>query len=225
MALAGGFEAFNELLFAGFQRRGLLAPQAGTREICAPFDRNRNGPILGEGCGILVLEELESAQVRGATLYGEIVGAGMVGDSSVGAAAGGDWILEAMKRALKGLPFDEGDLDYISANANGSPAPDANEAHAIASLLEHNSVGVPVNSVKSMIGETLGAGGALQTIAALAAIADGFIPPIRNLETPDSDLDIDVVRGTGETKEIHRVLVNSIDPGGSIVSMAIQGLK
>jgi 3-oxoacyl-[acyl-carrier-protein] synthase II len=203
----------------------LLSPQAGTKEICAPFDRGRNGFVLGEGCGILVLEELENAQARGATIYGEIVGAAMVGDSSVGNAGGGNWILEAMKRALKGLPFDERDVDHISANANGSPVLDGNEGRAIASLLERNSVGVPVSGIKSMVGETLGAGGALQMIAALAAIADGFIPPIHTLEMPDSELDIDVVRGTGETKDVHRVLLNSIDPGGSIVSFAIQGLK
>ena len=225
IALTGGFEAFSELLFAGFQRRGLLSPLAGAREVCAPFDQGRDGFVLGEGCGILVLEELESAQARGATIYGEIVGAGMVGDSSVDSAGGGAWILEAMKRALKGLPFDERDLDLISANANGSPQLDGNEGRAIASLIERDSVGIPVSSIKSLIGETLGASGALQMIAAVAAIEDGFIPAIHNLETPDHGLDIDVVRGAGEARNVHRVLLNTIDPGGSIVSFAIQGLK
>jgi len=148
-----------------------------------------------------------------------------VGDSSVDSAGGGAWILEAMKRALKGLPFDERDLDHISANANGSPHLDGNEGRAIASLIERDSVGIPVSSIKSIIGETLGASGALQMIAAVAAIEDGFIPAIHNLETPDHGLDIDVVRGAGEARNVHRVLLNTIDPGGSIVSFAIQGLK
>lgn len=225
IALAGGFESFGEILFAGFRQQGWISPTTGSREVCAPFDRNRNGLILGEGCGILVLEELENAQARGATIYGEIMGAGMVSDSSVNTDGGGAWIVESMKRALKGLPFGQQDLSYVSANANGSRFMDMNEGRAISALLETNAVNIPVSSVKPMLGETLGASGALQLMAALAAIEDDFIPPTLNLVTPDGDLDLNVVGGAGQKSDVHRVLLNTLDPGGSIVSLVIQGLK
>jgi 3-oxoacyl-[acyl-carrier-protein] synthase II len=225
IALAGGFESLGEILFSGFHHQGWISPQGNARETCAPFDRSRNGFILGEGCGILVLEELESAQARGATIYGEIMGAGMVSDSSINQEGGGAWIVEAMKRALKDLPFDEQNLDYISASANGSPFMDRNEGKAIATLLDTHTDDIPVSSIKPMLGETLGASGALQMIAALATFEDAVIPPTLNLEKPDDEIALQLVRGNGRKGDVHRALLNTLDPGGSMVSFAIQGLK
>ncbi len=165
LVFAGGFEGFNETLFAGYD---------GT------------GRILGEGAGILVLEEFDHAKARGARILGEIVGAGMTG---------GLRIAEAMQLALEGAPFSARDLDVVLASANGDLPLDEKEAVAIASLLGGSSEAV-VTSVKPLLGETLGASAAMQAMAALGAMANH--------------------------EKVRNVLLNAIDPGGSVVSLALQ---
>jgi 3-oxoacyl-[acyl-carrier-protein] synthase II len=168
LVFAGGFEGFNEPLFAG-------------------YDQTRPGLVLGEGAGILVLEDYDHAQARGARILGEIVGAGMTGGLRIG---------DAMRLALEGAPFTAKELDLILASANGSGDLDGKEAGAIEALLAGSS-GVAVAGIKALLGETLGASAALQTMAALGAVA-------------------------GVQREVKNVLLNAIDPGGSVVSLAVQ---
>ncbi len=168
LVFAGGFEGFCEPLFAGCDRSGA-------------------GFTLGEGAGILVLEEVEHARARGARILGELVGAGLTG---------GLRIADAMRLALASAPFAEKELDLILSAANGSPDLDGKESAAIEALLA-GSAGVAVRSIKPLIGETLGAGAALQVMAALGEVR-------------------------GVPREVRNGLVNAIDPGGSVVSLAVQ---
>lgn len=227
MIFVGGYESLSEILFAGYSLLGSISPQDDTLEACAPFDLHRNGFVLGEGSGILVLEELERASARNAHIYGEIIGAGTASDSSINNDGKNNeaGIIETMELAVKDLPFEKRDLDYVSAAANGSRIPDRNEARAIGVFLADDVPDVPVSSVKSMTGETIGAGGVLQMIAALATIDTGYIPPTVNLETPEHGLNLNFVLESGLEKDVRRVMMNSIDPGGSIVSFVVQKME
>jgi len=224
LALAGGYEALNEVLFAGLNLRGSLSPVDRAAEKCAPFDRDRNGFILGEGSGVLVLEDLEHALARKARVYGEITGAGLRSDSTVnrddpGSGAG---IRETMQEAVRHLPPEDQTLDYVSANANGSVLLDRNEADNISQFLSGQDGAPLVSSTKSLTGETLGASGALQMIAVLAAIETGFIPPSANLRKPDEGSGLNLILNAGLEKDVRRALMNTIDPGGSMVSFVVE---
>jgi len=217
---AGGYEAFNETLFAGFDGLGVLSPGNGAAEVCAPFDCGRNGWILGEGSGVLVLEEREHARRRGARILGEILGAGMAAGAS-GKAGDPNGIPTAMRMAIEDAGGTAAEIDFVCASANGSPALDRLEAEAIAALPGRRP-GLCVSSIKSVTGETLGAGGALQAIAALAAMETGTVPPTVNLRTPDGGNDL-AFACCAENRELRRTLVNAVDPGGSGVSLVLQG--
>ena len=206
---AGGYEGFNELLFSGMDRAGRLSPGGGGAERCAPFDEKRNGFVLGEGAGIVVLEEYEKAMARGALIYGEMAGAGMTGGLRIG---------DAMRLALEGARFDAGQVDVVLAAANGSRDPDEKEAAAIA----RETPDASVSSIKPMLGETLGAAGVLQVMAASGLMANRAIPPILNLESLPAGCALNVVRGGVVEKDIKRALVNVVDPGGSVMCLALQ---
>lgn len=223
IALAGGFDALSEYLLAGFDLAGTLSPRDGGPERCAPFDAARNGTVLGEGAGILVLEGAEHAAARGATALAEIVGAGITGDSSADQTGDGNGagILEAMQLALDAGGRERLVPDCVLASANGSPGLDRNEARAIANLLGLRVRDIPVTSIKPMVGETLGASGALQVIAALGVLLTGFVPPTLNLRATDGEPELNVPRDEGQEMEVGTVLVNTIDPGGGVVSFAM----
>jgi 3-oxoacyl-[acyl-carrier-protein] synthase II len=223
LVFAGGYEAFNEIMFSAYDQAGQLSPGDGTDEVCAPFDSRRNGFILGEGAGILVLEELEHAADRNARIYGEIVSAGAGSDSSVGKAGGGQGMADVMTMALRNAAIETADIDCVSANANGSVILDGNEAVALQHVLGEQAGDIPVTSIKSITGETVGASGALQMIAGLGSIEARKIPPAANLMTPDDGVELDLVSSVGREKEIDKLLMNSIDPGGSMVAFVLSG--
>jgi 3-oxoacyl-[acyl-carrier-protein] synthase II len=213
MILAGGVEALSPLLYAGYERTGRLSPHdGGGLELCSPFDAGHNGMVLGEGAGILLLEDLDLALKRGARIYGEITG---------GAALGGS-LARAMNLACRGLSGGCADLDYISAAANGSRALDSAETRALQDALGDDAGRVPVSSIKPLIGEVLGADGALRTIAALGAMEAGFAPPTMNLKQPDGTGKLNVVWEPGTRRHIGRGLVNSMDPGGNVVCLLLE---
>ena len=225
LVLAGGFEALSPLLRRGYELMGRVSPRdGGGTEGCAPFDAARNGFVLGEGAGILVLEDADHAEQRGATVLGELLGGSLGSDGSLCGRAGaapGQGLARVMRRACEQMPR----VDYISAAANGGPLTDRIEAVALYEFLGTDAATVPVSSIKPMIGETLGADGALRTIAALGALRSGFLPPTLNLKQPESGWGLNLLRDNGLARPIARVLVNSIDPGGSVVCLALGGPK
>ncbi len=211
LVLAGGVDALSPLLYEGYERAGRLSPHdGGGLESCAPFDTGHNGMVLGEGAGILVLEEWEHARTRGARVYGEISGGGALGG-----------IAGAMRLACRGLPGGCEDLDYVSAAANGSRALDRAETQALQEVLGANPGRVPVSSIKPLIGEVLGADGALRTIAALAAMEAGIAPPTLNLKQPEGAGTLNLARDQGAIRDIGKALVNSVDPGGNAVCLLL----
>lgn len=220
MALAGGYEALALPALAGYERVGLLSPGDDGEEHCAPYDRSRNGFILGEGGGVVVLEAGERARARGARVYGEIAGAAALGDSSVSCPGGGEGIAACMRQAVRSAGLEIDAVDCVLGAANGSSALDANEMTAI-----HGVFGarVRVASIKAQLGETLGASGVLQSIAALATIMHGRVPATLHLAAPDPCLDLRFAEGSGAEVGTGTVLVNTIDPGGSMVSLVLRG--
>lgn len=223
VVFAGGYEAFNHTVFSAYDGAGVLSPGDGSDEICAPFDRRRNGGVLGEGAGVLVLEELGHAMDRSAHIYGEITGAGMTSDSTVGRDGGSEGVVRAMNLALDEASIGAADVDCVSANANGSVVIDRNEAMALQAVLGQKVAQTPVSSIKSMAGDTIGASGALQMIAALASIEVGRIPPTANLVEPSEGVELDLVVSVAREKAVDTLLMNSIDPGGSMISFALSG--
>lgn len=218
VVVAAGCDALSEYLFAGCDLAGTLSPADGREESCAPFDKTANGSVVGEGAGALVLEAWEHAEARGGRIRAEIQGVGTA------SAAGGDLrsrrvaVAEAMAAAYG---WERDGIDYISAAANGTPEWDAAEVAGIGEFLGEESGDCVVGSIKPIIGETGGAGGALQTIAVVGALAEGIVPPNITLSEP---VDCGGLRLAGREPLDRRVctaLVNSVDPGGTVVSIAV----
>ena len=190
---------------------------------CQPFDKKRDGFIMGEGSGVLVLEELEHALNRGARIYGEILGYGMTSDayhvtapSPMGEGAG-----RAMKAAIADAGTVPDAIDYINAHGTSTPANDATETQAIKTLLGERAPQVPVSSTKSMIGHLLGAAGAVEIIATVLTIKHQLIPPTINYEDPDPMCDLDYVPNKARPHKIDLALKNSFGFGGQNACLVI----
>jgi 3-oxoacyl-[acyl-carrier-protein] synthase II len=212
VVLAGGVDPLSMVAFTGFGRMFAIS-----LDRCRPFDRNRKGIIPGEGAAILVLESLESARKRGMKIYGEVVGSGFSCDAyhptmphpdGVGARL-------AMERALSDGGLECGAVDYISAHGTGTPANDKIEASAIREVLGKRVSTVPVSSIKSMIGHTMGAASAIEAIACVLAIDTGVIPPTINYETPDPECNLDVVPNQARCAQVNVALNNAYAFGGN----------
>lgn len=224
--IAGGAEAaICDLAVAGFENMGALstrnqAPEQASR----PFDAQRDGFVIGEGAGILVLESLAHANTRGASIYGEIVGYGVTADASHSTAprADGQGALEAMQLAIaqSGLALDE--VGYINAHATSTPLGDAGETTAIKRLFGPHAHRLMVSSTKSMTGHLLGAAGAVEAIICLKALQDGVIPPTINYEVPDPICDLDIVPNTARRADVRVALSNSFGFGGHNASLVIR---
>ncbi|MDD3425884.1 MAG: beta-ketoacyl-ACP synthase II, partial [Aminobacterium sp.] len=224
--LAGGTEAaLRSISIAGFAAMKALStrndePQRASR----PFDKDRDGFVMGEGAGVLVLEDLEHALKRGATIYGEIVGYGSTCDASHITAPDpqGDGAVRAMRQAMRQAKWLPEDVDYINAHGTSTELNDKMESMAIRTLFGEYTPNVLVNSTKSMIGHCLGAAGALETIAALQSIVEGVVHPTINYETPDPDCGVNVVGQEAVHKSVSRLLVNSFGFGGHNAVIAVQ---
>ena len=210
--LAGGYDAISEMVFVGFD-----SLQASTPEKCRPFDRHRTGMVLGEGAAILALENLESAQQRGAPVLAEIVGYGISTDNfhitqpdptGVGAR-------QAMERALQSAHVLANEVDYINAHGTATVFNDAAEGKAISELFN----GVPASSTKSMMGHSLGAAGAVEAVFCLLALQHQFLPSNINFSASDDDLDLNIVANETRPAVLRTVLSNSFGFGGTNASI------
>ena len=225
--LAGGAEgAISRLGIAGFIACKALAtkfnddPKRGSR----PYDKDRDGFVMGEGAGVLVLEELEHAKARGARIYAEVIGYGLSGDAYhiTAPAPDGDGAYRCMKAAIKRAGISAHDIDYINAHGTSTPLGDEIELRAVERLLGNRAEDTSMSSTKSSIGHLLGAAGAVEAIFSILAIRDSVCPPTLNLENPSVDTTIDLVPLKARKKEINTVLSNSFGFGGTNASLVLR---
>ena len=210
--LAGGYDALSELVFTGFD-----SLQASTPEKCRPFDRHRTGMVLGEGAALLALENLDSAQRRGAPVLAEIIGYGISTDNFhiTQPDPSGIGPRQAMERAVQSAHVAENEIDYINAHGTATLFNDAAEGKAIKRLFN----GVPVSSTKSMMGHSLGAAGAIEAVVCLLALQHQFLPPNINFRAADDDLDLNIVANESRPAVLRTVLSNSFGFGGTNASI------
>jgi 3-oxoacyl-[acyl-carrier-protein] synthase II len=229
VVVAGGAEAVvTPSALASFSRMGALsrrndAPERASR----PFDRDRDGFVLGEGAGVLVLETLEGARARGARIYAEFAGAGMSVDGLHESRPDreGRQIEHAMRTALDDAGLSPEDIGYLNAHATGTPLGDRVELDAFRRVFGKHASGVAVGATKSMTGHLLGAAGAVEAIVTVLALARGVLPPNRNLESPESGADIDWLGGTPRHAQVRAAMSNSFGFGGQNASLVFRESK
>ena len=218
--IAGGAEAaICPLGLAGFAACKALTTHFNDRPKLAsrPYDRDRDGFLIGEGAGMVVLEEYEHAKARGATIYGEIIGYGLSGDAYhiTAPAEDGDGGYRAMKMAIKRAGIAPEEIDYVNAHGTSTPLGDEIELRAVERLFGQDSSNLVMSSTKSSIGHLLGAAGAVEAIFCLLAMRDGVAPPTINLESPSIDTPINLAPRQAVRKRIDTVLSNSFGFGGT----------
>ncbi len=218
VVLAGGADAFSRITYMGFARLGAIAP-----ECCQPFDKNRKGMVPGEGAAVLVLEPLEAARARGATVFAEVLGYGISCDSHHMTAAHpqGDGAIRAMAMALRESGLRTTDVDYISAHGTGTPTNDRVESLAVRTLFGECASRVPMSSIKSMLGHTMGAASAIEAAACALALKTGMIPPTTNYEEPDPECDLDYVPNQARRTEPRVAINNAYAFGGNNASLCV----
>lgn len=207
LILTGGVDELSEFLFRGFSDLRLLATDEGHGERSCPYDRMRNGIVLGEGAGVMVIETEEHARSRGAKIYGFILGYSLVGGSSKG--SGAEDIERSIKQATKGLK--DTSIDYISGAGNSSKILDAMEAQGVKRTFPSQSTQIPVSSVKSLVGEAIALGG-MRMVANVLSMEYGFIPPTINYQFPDPDCDLRYVTNQKLDQQIQNILHMGISP-------------
>ncbi len=215
--ISGGTEApLTEMSFAGFSSAKALSMNPDPKTASRPFDANRDGFVMGEGAGIVVLEELEHALARGARIYAEIVGYGATGDAHhiTAPAPGGEGGVRAMRMAIEDAGLQPGDIDYINAHGTSTEYNDKFETLAIKEVLGAHASDVAISSTKSMTGHLLGAAGGVEAIFTIKAIENAVIPPTINLVTPDPECDLDYVPNEARHKEVKAAMSNSLGFGG-----------
>jgi len=215
--ITGGAEApITRMSVAGFCANTALSTNPDPNTACRPFDKNRDGFILGEGAGIIVLEELEHALARGANIYAEIVGYGATGDAYhiTAPAPGGEGGARAMKMALDDAALKPEDIDYINAHGTSTQYNDKFETMAVKSVFGDHAYKLSMSSTKSMTGHLLGAAGGVEAIISVLTIRDGIIPATIHYETPDPDCDLDYVVNSARQQNLNAVMSNSLGFGG-----------
>lgn len=226
MMVAGGVEApILRLAYAGFDRIKALSTRNDEPELASrPFDAERDGFIMGEGGGFLVLETEERVEARGVEPYSRIRGIGKTADAHHVTAPreDGAGALEAMERALQVGRVQPEDVDYVNAHGTSTPLNDKMETRAIKSLLGDRAYDVPVSSNKSQFGHLVGAAGAVEAAITSLALREGYVPPTINYENPDEDCDLDYVPNEGRDAEISTALSNSFGFGGQNASILIE---
>lgn len=214
--VAGGAEAaFAPVCFSGFINMTALSTRTEPDRCSTPFDKERDGFVMGEGAAFFVLEELEHAKARNAKIYGEVVGYGATCDAYhlTSPSPEGEGAAMSMTMALSEAGITPEQVDYVNAHGTGTPYNDLFETRAIKKVFGDKTK-VPVSSIKSMIGHLLGGAGAAEAIVCVKAINDGFIPATINLRVPDEELDLDYVPNVGREKELTYVISNSLGFGG-----------
>lgn len=215
--LCGGTEAaISELGIGGFATMKALSPATEVSRASIPFDKERSGFVMGEGAGILILEEREHALKRGAKIYAEIVGYGANCDAYhiTSPAPGGEGAAACMGLALKDAGITASEIDYINAHGTSTHLNDLGETAAVKTVFKDRAYSVPISSTKSMTGHLLGAAGAVEAIFSVLALRDGFIPGTMNYQVKDEELDLDYVPNKGREKELRYTMSNSLGFGG-----------
>lgn len=228
MVCGGAESAITPLGVAGFASAKALSfrnddPATASR----PFDAERNGFVIGEGAGLLVIESLEHAEARGAEILAEVVGYGMTCDAYhyTLPSPGGVGAAEAIRLALADARLDPADVDYINAHGTSTQANDSNETAAIKTVLGERAQQVPVSSTKSMTGHLLGGSGGIEAVASVLAIVHGLIPPTINYQNPDPACDLDYVPNQAREQKLNVVLSNSFGFGGHNVCLAFRRMR
>jgi 3-oxoacyl-[acyl-carrier-protein] synthase II len=224
--ITGGAEAtVTPMAIGGFANMKALSERNDSPETASrPFDATRDGFVMGEGAGILILEELEHALKRGATIYAEIVGYGATGDAYhlTAPAPDGEGAQRAMKRALKDAGLEPKDIQYINAHGTSTPANDFNETRAIKAVFGEYAKSVNVSSTKSATGHMLGAAGAVEAVVSAMVVGSGIIPPTINYQNPDPELDLNYTPNASVKRDVRAVLSNSFGFGGHNTTLAIK---
>jgi 3-oxoacyl-[acyl-carrier-protein] synthase II len=225
--LAGGAESpINRLAIAGFAACRALSTGFNDDPVRAsrPYDRGRDGFVMGEGAGIVVVESYDHAVARGAKIYAEIVGYGMSGDAYhiTSPSDDGDGALRCMKAAVKRAGIAPADIDYINAHGTSTPLGDEIELRAVERLMGNSAGTLAMSATKSATGHLLGAAGAIEAIFSVLAIRDGVIPPTLNLDTPSVETPIDLTPLTAAHKQVDVVLSNSFGFGGTNASLVFR---
>ena len=220
VALAGGAEGLTRLTYAGF---GCLRATAPGDEPCRPFDAERKGLTLGEGAAVLVLEEYERARARGATIFAVVAGWGITADAHHMTAPHpeGDGAARAMQMALDDAGLGADAIGYVNAHGTGTPHNDAAETLAIKRVLGPRAPEVPVSSIKSMVGHTLGAAGAIEAAASVLSLARGFLPPTVHHRAADPAFGLDYIPGAARDVAVTALLSNSFAFGGNNTVLAL----
>ncbi len=216
--VTGGTEAsITPLSIAGFSSmRAMSTNNNNPREASKPFDRNRDGFVMGEGAGILVIEELEHALKRGATIYGELIGYGRGADAYhiTSPIPGGEGSARAMKCALEDADINYDTINYINAHGSSTMHNDKFETEAIKKAFKEHAYKLDISSTKSMTSHLLGAAGGIEAIVCIMTIINGIIPPTINYKTPDPECDLNYVPNTAKKAEVEYALSNSLGFGG-----------
>jgi 3-oxoacyl-[acyl-carrier-protein] synthase II len=217
--IAGGTEAnITPLTIGGFNAMKALSTRNEEPEKASrPFEKNRDGFVVAEGAGILILEDLEFALHRGARIYSEIVGYGYTGDAYhiTAPPPDGDGAARCMRMAMRDAGLNPEEIDYINAHGTSTPLNDATETQAIKAVFGNHAKKVPISATKSMTGHLLGAAGSTEAIFAILSIRDGIFPPTINYDEPDPECDLDYVPNVARPKSIRTAMSNAFGFGGT----------
>ncbi len=226
--IAGGSEAaVSPMAMGGFANMQALSERNDSPTTASrPFDSTRDGFVLGEGSGIVILEELGHALRRGARIYGEVAGYGATGDAYhlTGQPANHEGLQRSMRRALEDASLTPADVQYVNAHGTSTPMNDSNEIRAIRTVFGAHAPGINVSSTKSATGHMLGAAGAVEAIVSLLTIVNGIIPPTINLHSQDPECDLNCTPNTPVTRDVSAVLSNSSGFGGHNATIAMRRL-
>lgn len=223
--VTGGAEApITKMSFAGFCANTALSTNHDPEKASRPFDKNRDGFVMGEGAGIVVLEELEHALARGAKIYAEIVGYGATGDAHhiTAPAPEGEGGARAMKMALDDAGLAPEEVGYINAHGTSTEYNDKYETMAIKTVFGEQAYKLAVSSTKSMTGHLLGAAGGIEAIFTVLALKEGILPPTINLENPDPECDLDYVPNEARSQQVNAAISNSLGFGGHNATIAFR---
>ena len=215
--IAGASDGISRIEYTGFNQFSAVAP-----EKCQPFDKNRKGMMLAEGAGMLVLESMEKAIKRKAPIYAEIAGYGLSCDARHMTNASVEGITECMRKAMRDAGISPKDVDYISAHGTGTIANDRAECAAVKEVFGARYNKIPISSIKSMLGHTMGAASALEAITCALVVKNNIVPPTINFETPDPECDIDCVPNQARKHTVNVVLNNSYAFGGNNASLVVK---
>ena len=224
--ISGGSEAsVTPASLAGFcSARALSTRNDEPQRASRPFDEQRDGFVMGEGAGLMVLESLEHAQKRGAKIYAEIIGVGMSADAYhiTAPAPGGEGAIRSMRLALEDADISPKSVDYINSHGTSTDLGDLTECQAIKAVFGEHAYKIPVNSTKSMIGHLLGAGGPVELITTIKSVEEGILHPTLNHEFPDPECDLDFVPNQKRSANIDTAISNSFGFGGHNITLAVK---